>query len=829
MLRKGLATYGRFASLALAAVLAAGIAGCDGDDGRDGAQGPPGPTGPAGPPGPPGPPGPGPTPPTGTADGDLTGTITGISINRTNSAIVTVTFELKDAAGNPVVDAATNNFEFQIAKLVEATDERPAFWQSYINRSNEEDVGVPTFAGGAERGKPVATATPGVYRYTFCTDLEAVVNFQYYGSGNEPPGSCSTAQVERGAALSGPFWADFKLNVLESGTAANKSDDLLVYDPNAVTRLAIIGRDGSIVNIVADFVPAALPNLLTAQANHVVTDESCGACHAERVADRGKLLFGEKGRGHLGRRYDLRVCSACHNPTSFDAESATPDNWNTIDFKVLIHQLHIPHYPQNAPFGGVQAVGAFAEKPGVVNCRTCHDNQRIAQPANRDPDDAMAWMTKVTQQACNTCHAVDFTNHFGNQPDNAQCVLCHGPTRSLPVNVAHATPFATPNNPELPAGARKVEYQIASMTVDGAGLPTVKFRILVDGAPLNLKALPAGIGLGSVNFKLAWSAPTPATMFQSPAIAQPLDFNNYGTPTFRQYWDGDCLDGSCNLGPNFRAYDQPVGPNLSAIVASLTGPDAEGYFTTVPGIVPAPGTPLAFPANATLRAVAIESYLSINGANLGGAAVIKGVDGSVNTLRREIVDIDNCNTCHERVGFHSNAGRADNPNYCATCHNTEMTSSNLFAGVFNGYEVRQQPNNLKEMLHSIHAAGIRNTPFNFIRGNPAGGSGQGLHAFEDVVYPGQIADCEACHKPGTYALPSNDRYMWTVIDAEPALGSISTFNPALSVRQGPATGACGSCHDGSAARGHMAQNSAGGVETCVLCHGPGKSAEAHAD
>ena len=83
---------------------------------------------------------------------------------------------------------------------------------------------------------------------------------------------------------------------------------------------------------------------------------------------------------------------------------------------------------------------------------------------------------------------------------------------------------------------------------------------------------------------------------------------------------------------------------------------------------------------------------------------------------------------------------------------------------------------------------------------------------------------------GTYTLPSSNRYLWTVIDAEPALAaSAAVFNPGLSIRQGPATGACGSCHINSLAKAHVQQNSAGGVETCALCHGPGKSAEAHSN
>ena len=61
--------------------------------------------------------------------------------------------------------------------------------------------------------------------------------------------------------------------------------------------------------------------------------------------------------------------------------------------------------------------------------------------------------------------------------------------------------------------------------------------------------------------------------------------------------------------------------------------------------------------------------------------------------------------------------------------------------------------------------------------------------------------------------------------AQPALGSTGAFNPALSKRVGPNTGACGGCHDDWLGTAHMQQNASGGVETCVLCHGSGRLAE----
>jgi OmcA/MtrC family decaheme c-type cytochrome len=189
--------------------------------------------------------------------------------------------------------------------------------------------------------------------------------------------------------------------------------------------------------------------------------------------------------------------------------------------------------------------------------------------------------------------------------------------------------------------------------------------------------------------------------------------------------------------------------------------------------------------------------------------------------------------------------------YCATCHNTEMSSSNVFAGMAkdnDGKEwlVSQKPNNFKDMIHGIHSGCAawneeegrcslvtpREVPFNFIRGvwdqDPDGPAG--VHAFQDVGYPARLQDCESCHLPGTYKLPINANAMWTVVDAEPALTPASPSNYAASKRVAPATAACASCHNNPSARAHMEQNSSPGIESCDICHAEGRTApvtEAH--
>ena len=885
-MRKSLLVLGTAIALGLS------LAGCGGSDGAAGPPGPagaPGATGPAGPAGPPGPGGPGTT---GSPTGELTGTITSIAIDAATGQKVTVTFSLKDAAGLAVVGAETKNFEFQIGKRVAANTTRPAYWQSYINRSDQEGTGPKVFIGGPERAKPTPVANqPGVYTYTICTPLAAAATFQYYGSGNQEPAGCA-ALVANAGVISGAGWDAFKASLPLD----------LTYDAAAATRLTIVGRDGALVNLVQDFVPAQLPTLPTAVSAQVVTDASCGACHPEDSAKRDSLRIGLGG--HFGRRFKVEVCVMCHNAASGNPATSTVAAWKTLDLKVMLHDLHAAEFPQSGSFGGVSDIrnpsgnvsGLDTNLPagqrprfnganGVINCRSCHDNSNPQvlpfQPTNRAAADKTAWQTNLSRLACQSCHdgtvgaenVVDFNNHFGVQRDDSQCALCHGTDKSAPVNGAHTTPYSTPNNPFLYPGAKVTKYEISSLTVDAAtGTPTVKFRILVGDteatlAPLNLKSLSLQAGGGgpvclqqncqngnsaaALNFRLAWARPMaqPTALNSGPAISSPVDWNNFAgggaTAGSRGYWND-----TTNLSATKSMFDQPVNVAVTALLAAgpnqLSDWDAQGFHTVV--------LPIKFPATPvyetlTLRAVALESYLVINNYSISAESVMKSVEGS--TARRQVVDIENCDTCHERVGFHGSAGRANNADYCATCHNPEITSSNLWSGSSafpkygaTVYSYSQKPNNFKDMIHSIHAGALRKEnnpadPFNFIRGNAQSTSGgSGPMVFENVIYPARIYDCQTCHRPETYAVPAIPNLAWSAVDATQALGTansaageasvvLGVYDPLKTVRIGPAQAACGSCHNSTSDKTHFMVNSSALGESCNVCHGPGAVFESH--
>jgi OmcA/MtrC family decaheme c-type cytochrome len=146
--------------------------------------------------------------------------------------------------------------------------------------------------------------------------------------------------------------------------------------------------------------------------------------------------------------------------------------------------------------------------------------------------------------------------------------------------------------------------------------------------------------------------------------------------------------------------------------------------------------------------------------------------------------------------------------------------------------------NLKDMLHALHAGGMTVGEdigeFNFIRGQPHGGSGQGVYEFGEVVYPARLDDCESCHKPGTFDadLPAN--VLSSVYDAKPGLSIAGPWPmtgpsfPDLMHRKLPVTAACSTCHDTDGDLAHFAVNTSTtlNAESCDICHGEGRTADA---
>lgn len=857
----------RFLLIALFAI-SLGLIGCSGDDGSRGLPGIDGQDG------------------TGQDGSDgLPGTALGVGVGLLGAEITqvalssngvrpTVTVRLTDATGKPVVDY-TADFEFTITKLVAGQNGSPDSWQSYINRSRQQGTGANVLRAAGERATVVNNGD-GTYTYTFATDLADVVNWKYYGNTGAPanPGTGQSGVINSPAG-------DAVLAALN-----------LTYDPNAITRIGVSSRalgTQSRFNATVDFIPANLPAVLTQSARTVASTGSCGSCHGGAPQAFFPTFHAE------GSRFDMNLCTQCHNQGTYSSQESTNTLWASADFTVMAHKIHMGEYLANGyVFAGhdysnvIYPMNSFSNPEGLRNCRKCHtENAATPQAAN--------WRNKPSRVACGSCHDdVNFETGFlhGNrltsvrtttglrqsvvdpaktaivQTSDANCTSCHVAGGPLGPEAVHRTWVSSDNNPEVPAWAKILQYEIASFTLANTATlnqkqATIKFRMLAKQnsadafAPVNLNNLAAvGATAQNLSFRLIWAAPqaapTSGDPLDGPAIAAPQDWNNAKASTGataggRQYF-------TLTAGSGTYAFDQPVTGAFVTPIANLV-PDADGWYTATLNYNLSPEA-FAAVSVATMRAIGMEGGLTVQRRDLSNTPVVTTAAANVNVLllgtslivgettdpaapvsalggvvtnveRRQVVDIDRCNQCHEWFGFHGSQARNDNPDYCVACHNPELTNSGR--GTIDGVTYGEFSNNLKDMIHAIHADGKRTIPFDFIRGTSAGGSGQGLHLLGSFDFFGRAGECTACHTPGTFmpeAVPANA--LWSTLEAAPT-ATVATFNPAANLRTGPVSAACFSCHDSAAASSHMAANVANvrgvSTETCVTCHGSGRSAD----
>lgn len=196
-------------------------------------------------------------------------------------------------------------------------------------------------------------------------------------------------------------------------------------------------------------------------------------------------------------------------------------------------------------------------------------------------------------------------------------------------------------------------------------------------------------------------------------------------------------------------------------------------------------------------------------------------DGNPITLEREIVKIENCNSCHNQLALHG-GGRIETK-YCVTCHNPGSTDPDTGNTV-----------DFKIMVHKIHygedlpsVAG----PDGIIEDDPSTGGvdesadnipyriigyGGSVHDYSTVVFPQDIRNCTKCHD-------GDDPTTTTVVE-----------NPDTpqgnNWKTRPSEEACGACHDdiyfGVAAVGFRTVPHPGGPQTnaaCFDCHVSGGS------
>jgi OmcA/MtrC family decaheme c-type cytochrome len=206
-----------------------------------------------------------------------------------------------------------------------------------------------------------------------------------------------------------------------------------------------------------------------------------------------------------------------------------------------------------------------------------------------------------------------------------------------------------------------------------------------------------------------------------------------------------------------------------------------------------------------------------------------------------VVDIAKCDVCHSLLALHG-TNRNNNTQVCVACHNPASTDvserQTLTAPGIDG--LWEQTIDFKHMIHAIHdgsALGAAGTPFVIY------GYGGSVNNFTDVVYPGQINRCDACHVSTSY-YPVND----AAVQATTFVTGLSKQpNPPTTVGHPISTSAnmsvCSACHADPVSAAHMQQNGGSTIvtkdaegrtilspipadtETCSVCHAAGGIAD----
>ena len=277
-------------------------------------------------------------------------------------------------------------------------------------------------------------------------------------------------------------------------------------------------------------------------------------------------------------------------------------------------------------------------------------------------------------------------------------------------------------------------------------------------------------------------------------------------------------------------------------------------------------------------------------------AVVKTVTGD--TARRQVVDNTKCANCHEWFEGHG-GNRVYEIQSCTLCHVPGLTTSgkgmpdaNLSAwwdynwaptstvgnrniaarevaqlkswttnatyptgidftvnpvattGLTNvALNFPQTTNNLKDMIHGIHAGKDRTSPIRIVRDRTNAVVANGavnVIGGETIGFPGVLTNCMDCHTYNGYSgVPANTLATreqainvagnTTTVLAKAALGTVNTGDLMTT----PFTASCVSCHDTTAGKAHMvlnggqilvtrsSLNSAG--ESCAVCHGAGST------
>jgi OmcA/MtrC family decaheme c-type cytochrome len=541
------------------------------------------------------------------------------------------------------------------------------------------------------------------------------------------------------------------------------------FDPTATSTIGIYGsRNLTAYSLGTNYASTTfnfVPNGSSVVATRdVIRDASCNRCHDQISA-------------HGGSRRGMATCVMCHTPQNVD-----PDTGNLLDFKVMLHKIHmgssLPSVIAGKPYqiiGFQNSVNDFSKvvDPAMAQrCTVCHDQTTGAKQAT-------AYLTQPTRAACGACHDdVNFAtgaNHPGGaEPNDNLCSTCHVPQGASDFDASIVGAHVVPTDSSLLSGLKATLVSIANGTAGNK--PTVTFTLTNNagnGVPIS--------ALGSISLTMA--GPT----------------TDYGYTVF----------GSATT-PGY------VTESVSATAATCSAAGTCVYNFTHAVPAGATGT-YAIGLEARRTETVLVGQPNQQTIQYGAANPVSyfSVDGSTVAPRRLVVAETNCNQCHVELSLHGTL--RNNTLYCVMCHNPSNTDVSVRGSATNATDKALPPQgiNFNMLVHRIHfgpnaaADGAKN-PYVVV------GFGGSHNDFSTTLFPplnpngstGDTQNCSLCHTNGSEQnLPIGKNQ---VVDPQ------GWINPNQAV-----AGACSGCHTSESESSHFLANTTTLGESCTVCHSSG--------
>lgn len=453
---------------------------------------------------------------------------------------------------------------------------------------------------------------------------------------------------------------------------------------------------------------------------------------------------------HGGVRRDVELCIQCHTKDVID-----PDTGNSVDLKIMVHKIHmgenLPSVEAGTPYqiiGFRQSVHDYSHVVFPRDVRNCR-TCHVEEAAQGDH-----FAEDPTMEACGSCHdEVNFAtgeNHVGGpQISDRFCANCHFPQGELEFDASVIGAHTEPSKSTQLEGIN-IEILEVVNAVPG-GFPTVRFSISNDlGEPI------APMDLSS--FSLLIAGPTTDYGFLARESARDA------TPVAKGL-------------PNH--YEKTFTTALPEFAMGTYTAGAEGRRSVTLN----PGTTDEFNTNESEKDNPVFNF---------------AVTDMEPVARRVAVTDEKCDTCHDNLELHGTL-RHD-PQYCVTCH--APNESDIARRP--AEELPAESIHLKFMVHRIH------TGEELMRDYTLYGFGGTPHNYNEVLYPGDLRNCETCHVNGSQQVPSAGLL--------PTLATENEFYSPIA----PDSAACLGCHDSREAAAHASLNTAIFGESCAVCHGEDK-------